>query len=1051
MTWHGRLQAIFKNKRQVKTWLRCCVSLAVSLIFLVATDTDNLLGQAAFFTGILAVMLPPSFAISLFIMAASTLIVGMCLGWAWACAATAAAISVRDRALLSRQMQEVQASLVDGVSVQAQLQLAIFQGKFLDPRSSAVYGAFLFIGTFFLGTINAFRPKLAVLTIFATIILDVQCSYAPGFPTAQYTLVKLILIPSGFYIAIALVCLLLIFPESLNHVWLTILGDGVLKPIHDIFNLQVESLSIDPGDKEGFAALFQRGKVARAMLVGGYQGLQGQIALIDLEPSVGRLGAHDLKEINKELRGLAIQISGMHTFLNAVNDMHTQRLHVGQGRAATRLKRLNEKEIEHGHDLTSLLPLLQAASTALLGACGDGMDKLEAWVQDCNSGRWTWLISSPSPQRIAERKKGLEGCVAKLKQAMEEFENVERVRMIKPFEKCFDPVTGKPLSRAGAKSALEADFSVRSLFICFTFLDTLGAFAFSLHKMLTLVVRLDAERPRPRVWMPIGMGSLGGKLKGTMSADTDVNPIAMGTPTDPFKFESAAGSEETVAETGKDVGLDDDGVHRRARDPDALAPKTALGRFSLKVAAFIRFLRSPQGVFALRYAIVSVALWIPTVCLSSTWFTYNNRGLWALIMAQTGLSVFAGDQIFSFIARLSATIFGLLLGLVCWYIGAGSGNGNAYGIVVVSTFFIAPFLFMEINAAPALRPFWTMIGVTAIFVVGYSWVDKHQAVSVNPGAGIHLAWKRALLIIIGFTAGFIVMMFPRPTSSRVFVRKSLAADLDELSHILAAEVEAFLAEERRARDGFYEKVKMVGEGAEATASPKELRMRRFTPKMLAVSTRLQELNPSLQTARLEPQVRGMWPAEMYKSLHDKEGRILMAMILLVGALSRLDTKWCSILVHHTPFMNPNFLADVFMHISILSSSLAHSTPLPPTFPSLRDRLVYHERVMKQRQRHEQCEEPQPDDASSVDGDSPEAPGKVDGSSIGFKELSLSVLMDPQLPPHSTAVIALSNIITLIDDVSGIVKELCGETTFPSLDVLHRHYLTMEEEATNKQV
>ncbi len=103
------------------------------------------------------------------------------------------------------------------------------------------------------------------------------------------------------------------------------LGDGVLKvgilflvpsllmlslqPMHDILNLQGESLSIDPGDKEGFVALFKRGQVARAMLVGGYQGLQGQIALIDLEPSVGRLSGHDLKEINKELRGLTIRIS----------------------------------------------------------------------------------------------------------------------------------------------------------------------------------------------------------------------------------------------------------------------------------------------------------------------------------------------------------------------------------------------------------------------------------------------------------------------------------------------------------------------------------------------------------------------------------------------------------------------------------------------------------------------------------------------------------------------------------------------------------------------
>lgn len=47
-------------------------------------------------------------------------------------------------------------------------------------RSSVVFGVFLFIGTFFLATVSAYRPKLALLTIFATIILDVQCSYSPS-------------------------------------------------------------------------------------------------------------------------------------------------------------------------------------------------------------------------------------------------------------------------------------------------------------------------------------------------------------------------------------------------------------------------------------------------------------------------------------------------------------------------------------------------------------------------------------------------------------------------------------------------------------------------------------------------------------------------------------------------------------------------------------------------------------------------------------------------------------------------------------------------------
>ncbi len=40
-------------------------------------------------------------------------------------------------------------------------------------RSSAVYGAFFFIGTFALGVMRACTPNLTLLTIFATIVLDV--------------------------------------------------------------------------------------------------------------------------------------------------------------------------------------------------------------------------------------------------------------------------------------------------------------------------------------------------------------------------------------------------------------------------------------------------------------------------------------------------------------------------------------------------------------------------------------------------------------------------------------------------------------------------------------------------------------------------------------------------------------------------------------------------------------------------------------------------------------------------------------------------------------
>jgi hypothetical protein len=70
-----------------------------------------------------------------------------------------------------------------------------------------------------------------------------------------------------------------------------------------------------------------------------------------------------------------------------------------------------------------------------------------------------------------------------------------------------------------------------------------------------------------------------------------------------------------------------------------------LGRSLVKVGTIFRFFKSAEGIFSLRVAVVSVALWVPAVCHSTAWFYYENKGLWALIMAQMGLAVYAGDQV----------------------------------------------------------------------------------------------------------------------------------------------------------------------------------------------------------------------------------------------------------------------------------------------------------------------------------------------------------------------------------------------------------------------
>ena len=97
-------------------------------------------------------------------------------------------------------------------------------------------------------------------------------------------------------------------------------------------------------------------------------------------------------------------------------------------------------------------------------------------------------------------------------------------------------------------------------------------------------------------------------------------------------------------------------------NPDALPPTTDMGRSLVKIGAVFRFLKSDEGIFSLRVAVVSVALWVPAVCRSTAWFYYGNRGLWALIMAQIGLAVYSGDQV----GVLSLSVF-LLRGCSLWF------------------------------------------------------------------------------------------------------------------------------------------------------------------------------------------------------------------------------------------------------------------------------------------------------------------------------------------------------------------------------------------------
>ncbi|CAK5266926.1 unnamed protein product [Mycena citricolor] len=1050
-----------RTPRTLKTLTRCLLVTAATIILLVDSRTLLSMGQAGFFAAILSILLPPSLALSLFLLAGTTLGVGMLLGWAWGVATMAAGLSVQDKGLLASRIRALQSAGGNAASANpaaqaAQMQTLAFHGYFLDPRVSAVYGAMFFIGTFFLGALRARAPKLTLLAIFGTIVMDVMSTFGPLLPTAQYTIAKMFLIPSAYYMAIAIASLILIFPESLNHVWLTSLDRAFFGPVEQILMLQSEALEAHPSDHKKWAQLSNKSVGTRTGLIAGITGIMSQVGLLDLEISLGRLGPGDLKKLAPEIRGLGMRSSGLLAFQVTVLRINEDDNKMEEESRASRIhgwaqrkRMIRDREERHGHTLDTLVPILAEVSSSLRLASSSGVAAVKSWFIGCNTRRWTSLLFRRDQKDIEAQHAELVKARDELRVALVDWRAHERVRLVKPFERFFDEKTGKLRDDIGRNLEDPEMFTVRSLFVCFVFCDAMDAFATRLLRLLERVTDLDGKRTRSRFWLPSGFGKLWRMAfdqSDPAGAQATQTPLAMGTATDPTEFASGSGSSDGGA--SETVGEEDEVEPRpAARNPDALPPTTLAGKAGLRIVGALRFLRTAEGIFALRHAFISLALWIPAVVPSSAWFYYNQKGLWALIMAQMSLAPFAGDQLFGVATRLVGTLVGLVIGMVVWYIGApGTQNGSPYAIVVVTAVFVSPFLLARIAAPPQHSLMWTMVGVTIVFVVGYSWIDGHLAVLSNLGIGVGIAWKRALLVIIGFTAGGLAMMFPRPTSSRILVRRTLAATLREMGSILGQEVEAALAEELRAQNGVYDKevfdlAEHLDEDDEDKVSPKERRVRAVARRVLAVFERLQGLTPSLSTAQWEPQIQGLWPHKQYQQLHSDQLRISTSLALLAGAFSKLDTKWCRILVERTPFLNPNLLADVFSTIEILSHALDAGHPIPESLPLLRDRLLYHEALV--RYMHP--------DRGNLQADVEESElvaGKVDGASIGFTELSLGVLMDEQLPTHSTAVVALGGILSLIDDIASTVRELCGETGVRGFETLEQRFRAMSREERN---
>ncbi|WVQ85239.1 hypothetical protein IAT38_007404 [Cryptococcus sp. DSM 104549] len=949
------------DRRQWKNWVRCMISTFACMVLMLAQPSLNALGAAAFFCPLVSQMLPPYLALSIYVFAMITLIIGLLFGWAWGNAAMAAALRARSPALYQRQMAAAQAGWVPGVSPILQFESNIIHGDFLDPRSSAVYGVFIFVGGYFLGWLRATRPRLTLAAIFATIIMDLVCTIGPLFPMKQYLLAKELVVPAACFIAIALASIVLILPQTLNHIILDGLNRKLLGPAISIIQIQNQLLDGDASEAEGFGGavagsgagngtaegkstdnasggltdekrwheLAEKTFNLRKKHVLASMELSAQTGMLQLEITRGQIGPRDLQKVFNKVKDLGARVYGLTSFVLLVEE---------QNRSSERYKNdplphsaLRTKEhigritryTNPEHSFANLLPVLATCTSPLRQACTRSLNDLSSWFFLVNHTRWKRVPKDAAP--IAEREENL----AEVRRTLQEFRESRQFALIDQFRDSFDLETGELKS-----DLIQAHrYGTRELSRCCVLIANLISFAVTLIELLELQLDIERRNPKSKIQWPNAFAKMLVKVANDKNGGgnpvdmglKDTNGVAGGDDEGVVEDEqeeesSIAGSSNAKkAKEKKEKEKKEKKNKVYAKDPDAGPPRNTFQRFGRATSTFGKALTGPSGLFAFKHALVSVALYIPAVCPSSAWIYFTNRGLWGLIMAQTGMGVFTGEQIISFIIRMGATIGGAVIGMVVWYVGSGRGNGNPYGVGAATMVFIAPTLFVRIVAPMAQSVFWIMLNVTTMFVVGYSWVDEHIEQTANQGHGAALAGRRALLVIIGFAAAFLAMLFPRPTSAKLVFRHRLAKNIADIGD-LYGKVITGIEGELDARDEDWGRVDEVG------------RRERYKGSFMKILARMMGMGADMEYAGAEIGFTGPWPKKKYHALFRAQSSVVSTIALLSGCYSRMETVWCKRLAARSDLMHPGFIADCLMLFSAIEHSLRTGNPLPPMIP-----------------------------------------------------------------------------------------------------------------------
>lgn len=627
------------------------------------------------------------------------------------------------------------------------------------------------------------NPKFVAVQIFGTIIIDIFLTTGPLLPSFKGTIPLTLIKPAATAVGVGIFCNIVFFPESTSHI--------VLNNIKQILSPMVEfvdacRISLDnaarPMNLESL-------KQAKARGIASFKALEGRMSFLPLDVSVCRWNAQDIGLLKQPLRFVFITWIGLieAQITQTESKERTAKLierdeALKQGRAPDDQPKFGRHQIAQQLDfaqlfrnvetedlITKSMAALQESASPLLNTCNNALQAMVETLDVVNERKW---YGRPSKDKLSAMHEQHERILDDLRMECEKFVATTTPRILDQHALLFDE-DGKldPPPSLGA-------VPLRGVVLGLIFEERITGFARSLTQLLAQIVALEGEREKQRLWLPAGLRHFGSWVSGR-------EPTPQVTPVMPEleqeqeksrprhrhhhrKSASAIGVDTPEPELPKaSEQLASIHLHRgKTRHP-----------FGRAVLATTHWISNTAGLFGLRTVVVTIAVAIPAAIPASAGFYYREKGLWALIMCQLCLVPYAADFTWGLLLRIAGTVIGGILGMTAWYIGAGGGPGNSYGVAAVMVPLIIVLMWLRLFGPPAFLQAFIITAATVYLTFAYSWVDTHIPSYGNPGVGYSVFWRRIVLVLVGFTASAIVTYFPRPPSASRHYRRILSRTL----------------------------------------------------------------------------------------------------------------------------------------------------------------------------------------------------------------------------------------------------------------------------------